>query len=80
MDNKRKISVRIDRDLYDMMMDSGRSVSEVVNDALGRYFGEGVVEDGIGEEMVYLKNAMYWGNLKKYKEIVKYPTNMIYVD
>jgi hypothetical protein len=27
-----------------------------------------------------LKNAMYWGNLKKYKEIVKYPTNMIYVD
>lgn len=60
----KKVSVRIDDSIYDMIMVTGK-VSDIINEALRRYFAWVDVE-----EKKFIKTPMYYKRLKMYRDII----------
>ena len=60
----KKVSVRIDDSIYDMIMVTGK-VSDIINESLRRYFAGIEVE-----EKKFIKTPMYYKRLKTYRDII----------
>ncbi len=70
----KKVSVRIDDSVYDMIMVTGK-VSDIINEALRRYFEWVEVE-----EKKFIKTPIYYKRLKMYRDIINTDWDEVFTD